>query len=441
MDTLKTTIDAGATGTPTARLLRAADACRAMDLERLVILAELVKDVSELVHSLQRERGVSSIFLGSNGARFADRRTAQADESRELERPVRERLERIDAKLERMSPGAGFYLRIAFALRALDILAGIREQIAALAPAPQDAVKAFTDIIGALLAVGFEAANIAADPVTSRVLIALVSFAQGKEYAGQERATAGAALSRGRLESADRRRLKRLQAAQERALQIFADFAGARHADRYRESMSRDCRAAELARMRQEILQWSADDEPPSITADAWYELTTRRIDEMRLIEERLAADLQRLCADTLAEARTRAKYGGAAACGALQPSAPVAMLVAEVASATAAGDPGIEDGIGMYSLEHALPRTMRSILDVIDAQSRHIEQINRQLETARLALAERKTIERAKGLLMRSRRLSESDAYELMRQTAMKQNKRVYQVAEAILSMADLLR
>ena len=41
----------------------------------------------------------------------------------------------------------------------------------------------------------------------------------------------------------------------------------------------------------------------------------------------------------------------------------------------------------------------------------------------------------------MRSRRLSENDAYTLMRQTAMKQNKRLYEVAEAILSMAELLR
>ena len=49
-------------------------------------------------------------------------------------------------------------------------------------------------MIALLLAVGFEAADTAADPETSRALIALVNFAQGKEYAGQERATAGAAL-------------------------------------------------------------------------------------------------------------------------------------------------------------------------------------------------------------------------------------------------------
>jgi AmiR/NasT family two-component response regulator len=83
----------------------------------------------------------------------------------------------------------------------------------------------------------------------------------------------------------------------------------------------------------------------------------------------------------------------------------------------------------------------MRSILDVVDAQSRRIDDINSQLESARLALTERKVIERAKGMLMRSRRLSEKDAYTLLRQTAMSQNKRIFEVAEAIISMADIFK
>lgn len=75
------------------------------------------------------------------------------------------------------------------------------------------------------------------------------------------------------------------------------------------------------------------------------------------------------------------------------------------------------------------------------ESAHRRIDDINSQLESARVALAERKTIERAKGILMRSRRLSEKDAYTLLRQTAMSQNKRIIEVAEAIISMADIFR
>jgi AmiR/NasT family two-component response regulator len=83
----------------------------------------------------------------------------------------------------------------------------------------------------------------------------------------------------------------------------------------------------------------------------------------------------------------------------------------------------------------------MHALLDIVAGQSLRIDAINTQLESARQALAERKIIDRAKGLLMHSRRLSEQDAYTLIRQTAMNQNKRIVEVAEAIVSMADILK
>jgi len=83
----------------------------------------------------------------------------------------------------------------------------------------------------------------------------------------------------------------------------------------------------------------------------------------------------------------------------------------------------------------------MRSILNVIQAQSRRIDDVCAQLESARAALGERKVIDRAKGLLMSSRKLSEQAAYALMRETAMRQNKRIVDIAESIVSMADILK
>ena len=49
--------------------------------------------------------------------------------------------------------------------------------------------------------------------------------------------------------------------------------------------------------------------------------------------------------------------------------------------------------------------------------------------------------VDPAKGLLMNSRRLSEADAYALMRETAMSQNKRIFEIAESIVSMAEILK
>ncbi|MHB8722434.1 MAG: nitrate- and nitrite sensing domain-containing protein [Steroidobacteraceae bacterium] len=429
--------DAKQTDTPAARFLRSAKLRRARDLKQLSILCEAVQGISELIHALQKERGASSIYLGSNGAQFADRLVARAAESGSLEERVRNRLEHVDEKLDPMSCSARFYTRVAFAFRALDSLPGTREQVSALALAPQDAVKAFTEVIALLLAVGFEAADVAVDPETSRALIALVNFAQGKEYAGQERATAGAALSRGHLGGADRRLLLHLAAAQERALIIFTQFADPRHVALFLE-LDGSPETAAFKQMRADALGQDPGIDSPAMIADRWYEVTTRRIDAMRIIEDGVAADLGRLCALKLAKSKGKSGRVDATGGEALRHASAFAMLVSDVDSA--AHGLGMAGGIELYGMDAALPAPMRSILDVVEAQSRRIDDINCQLETARVALTERKTIERAKGMLMRSRRLCEKDAYTLLRQTAMSQNKRIYDVAEAIIGMADIL-
>jgi AmiR/NasT family two-component response regulator len=174
------------------------------------------------------------------------------------------------------------------------------------------------------------------------------------------------------------------------------------------------------------------------VTAAAWYEAATRRIDAMRDIEDCLAADLGRLCSVKLADAKAGAKRE-ALDRDVLNRAAPVAMLVTEPEPAVESR--GTAGGVQLYCMEDGLPKPMRSILEVVEAQSRRIDDISTQLESARVALTERKIIERAKGVLMRSRRLSEKDAHTLMRQTAMSQNKRIFDVAEAIISMAHIFK
>ncbi|MNW02632.1 Nitrate regulatory protein [compost metagenome] len=68
------------------------------------------------------------------------------------------------------------------------------------------------------------------------------------------------------------------------------------------------------------------------------------------------------------------------------------------------------------------------------------LQDMQAEIDKARATLQERKTIERAKGVLMNYRQLSEGDAYKLIRQTAMNQNRRMLDVADAILSTLELL-
>ena len=86
--------------TPAQRFMRSAQLCRARDLKQLFFLSELVKGVSGLIHALQKERGASSIFVGSNAAHFSEMLEQRTALSAELDSEVRLRLEKLDGQLD-----------------------------------------------------------------------------------------------------------------------------------------------------------------------------------------------------------------------------------------------------------------------------------------------------------------------------------------------------
>jgi hypothetical protein len=410
------------------KFLRYARRCQTRDLRQLQLLCVLVNELAELIHALQKERGAASIFLGSGGQHFSDLLGERVTESLAFERVVRSCFDRIDEGLDLMLCGARFHVCVALACRALDTLSAARAQIAVLALMPQEAAGIFTGIIGSLLAVIFEVADVAADPAVSRAVIALVNLSQGKEYAGQERATAGAAISRGHFHAEEQRRWRQLIGAQEQAFRIFNGLADASHV----ASLARVTSSPEWQRlkcMRDQVLTAGLEVGPACVTAEEWFEVATLRIDALKHIEADLSRQLSQLCESRLEDAGIEVPLELGIAHG--------AMLVAMVDPATCGVGVGV--GIGLYSTDAAQARTLRPIYAVLQAQWRRIEQVSHELESARNALSERKTIERAKGLLMKSRGLSEQEAYAQIRHTAMSQNKRIADIAEAVVSMAPI--
>lgn len=125
------------TSAAAARFLRTAKLCRIRDVEQLLAVSALVRDLSALIHALQKERGASSIYLGSGGTRFAEDRARWQADARTLESVLRDRLDLVDEQLDRLSCGAQFYSRAAIALYALDGLPALRDQVSSLALVPR----------------------------------------------------------------------------------------------------------------------------------------------------------------------------------------------------------------------------------------------------------------------------------------------------------------
>ncbi len=99
-----------------------------------------------------------------------------------------------------------------------------------------------------------------------------------------------------------------------------------------------------------------------------------------------------------------------------------------------------IEAGVSAYVIDGLQPERVAAVMDAAIARFQMFHRMRLELETTRRALEERKLIDRAKGILMKARGISEEEAYALMRKTAMDQGRKVVDVASALVTAAGLL-
>jgi response regulator NasT len=116
----------------------------------------------------------------------------------------------------------------------------------------------------------------------------------------------------------------------------------------------------------------------------------------------------------------------------------PVAMFVDQ--SDRDMMEAAIGAGVSAYVVDGLRQDRIKAILDMAIARFGAYSRLKDELEETRAALEDRKILDRAKAILIRSRGLSEEEAHHLIRRTAMSQNRRMADVARAIVSTADLL-
>jgi len=99
-----------------------------------------------------------------------------------------------------------------------------------------------------------------------------------------------------------------------------------------------------------------------------------------------------------------------------------------------------VKAGIGAFVVDGFRPARVPPVLDAACARFRELQALRRERDAAVLQLAERKIVERAKGILMRRRGVPEDEAYTALRKQAMDKNKRLIEVAEGIVNAEELL-
>jgi response regulator NasT len=116
----------------------------------------------------------------------------------------------------------------------------------------------------------------------------------------------------------------------------------------------------------------------------------------------------------------------------------PIAMFVDR--SDQAAIEAAVDAGVSAYVVDGLKRERVKPILDMAISRFKAFSRMTRELEEARSELENRKLIDRAKGILMTTRGMSEADAYALLRKTAMNQNRKISEIAESLITAAGLL-
>ncbi|XUO83444.1 nitrate- and nitrite sensing domain-containing protein [Halomonas sp. KM007] len=410
------------------QLLLTALRCDIDNLHHLATTADIVSDISQFIHVLQRERGASTIYLASQGKRFKARRATYLEHSQSAEAAMRQRLEALGQEV-RSQAEARLLRRIAGVWQALDELPALRRAIDQFTISPDAATQAFNHLISGLLAIVFEAADTAVDPDITRALVAIFHLMQGKELAGQERACGAFGFTLGHFDDAHRELLNQLMAAQQRCFDTFAEFATAEALAAWQQALSPRTLAG-IRELRDIACQRA--NAPMGVSdslGETWYELTTLRLDTIKAVEDTLNTQLTALCHLKIAEAR-RALEHATSTPGHPLP-APCEQLLM-LAPSHPLGD------LTASALHSPLSR---SLIELAQAQSSRLQGLSDELENTRKALRERKLIERAKGLIMAHQGMSEEEAYRFLRKTSMDQSRSMADMAQSILDLSAMLQ
>ena len=99
-----------------------------------------------------------------------------------------------------------------------------------------------------------------------------------------------------------------------------------------------------------------------------------------------------------------------------------------------------VRAGVSAYVVDGLDQHRLGAILDVAVERFKETERLRLELKDTRANLAERKAVDRAKGILMKQRGFDEAQAYHALRKMAMDKNLKIGQVAENVIAVSELL-
>ena len=272
----------------------------ATEMESLNRLAQLAPVISALVHEMQRERGASAGFIGSKGRKFGQKLAAQRKLTDEKRAALTDALETFDAD----AYGAELAGDMESAHKALSRLEAKRTEVSNLAITVPQMAGYYTSTIADFLSVVERMAVLSTNAEVSNAITAYSSFLQAKERAGLERAMGTGGFSAGRFEPDIYRRFLQLVATEDIFLDVFKVYATDEQKAYFRSTLTGRA-VDEVERMRKIAVESPETGTTEGIEGSYWFDTITQKIDLLKTVEDKIAADLQDLTAGIRAEAQS----------------------------------------------------------------------------------------------------------------------------------------
>ncbi len=168
---------------------------------------------------------------------------------------------------------------------------------------------------------------------------------------------------------------------------------------------------------------------------DNGYRVVSRMSDTLQLIDEvtRLQPDV--IIIDIDSPDRDTLEHMNA-----LNASNPHPIVMFAEQDAPQIIESAVQAGVTAYIVDGLQPQRVKAIVNVAIARVREYQALRQELEQTKIKLADRKYVDKAKGILMQQRNLSEEDAYKLMRKMAMDKGQKLVDVSRTIIDISELL-
>ena len=407
--------------TATTHFYRASIQARIKSLNQLVINVELVTLISQLIHQLQKERGISNIVLASEGERFYQKVLIQHGLVDQLLDQLKPHLNQHYLDCAVTHP-VNLLNSIARGLLNLECLAQNRYKVLNQQHSTKKSTQYYNQLIAYWIEVVFAAADVVEDPTVCRCLLSLFNLIQAKEYAGQERANGAIGFAETCFSKALSNQLEELSHIQQTHFDYFTHFA-----DKDTLSQWEEHRQSQIVKDFNQIKTMMLSVEKCTVfssdISEVWFDLTTKRIDALHQIESTLTKRLIGL-ANTQVDIEKKAIHKKKITINEItQPAASSSQLTnfnhIHLDQKKDNNEPNLS-----YKLFYEL----------LNEQSETLENTQQELAEIKTVLEEQKWLNRAKLILMQKYQITEAEAHSNLRKSAMNQNKKIVDLAKKVI-------